>query len=446
MELTQALDFIEKLSLEKRGKSLKEAHKIAIQAAWEDIFYRDAISKYSSSTKPPSEIYLSNSAGKEIWDFLSHELGVKITKKNLRVQLVKLEQKGENTLNSPVSPRGHSVSELTFGNKLTDKPFFGYQEELDMGMKALKDSWSLLVTGVSGIGKSAYVAKLVANWAEAGSPFKYVLWKSIHYRPTISELISEWSQALNLENESTTDLIQYCSKNRCLIVLDQTEHMLGGDDDPLYLEYLSFLKRFVEEQNLSSLIVSSIKPFVELLDFQDTGHPVEHIELKGLSKEAAHSLLTSFELKDKNRWDGLIDKYRGNPRWLIDISRFCNEYFNGSIESYLTNQSTWIGTSFTNSSKRLLSIDHPLAQLQRNMLRFLGKQEDSISINSIISEIIKLGYTSSTSEVLKALDNLVSQYLVEKFHQNNLAYFRLSPVMKKYVKVDPDGLIAAPSL
>lgn len=446
MDLTQALNFIEKLSLEKRGKSLKEAHKIAIKAAWEDIFYRDAISKYSSSAKPPSEVYLSNSAGKEIWDFLSHELGVKITKRNLRLELVKLEQKEEDTQKLSASPRGSSASELTFTSKFTDKPFFGYSEELDIGMKALNDSWSLLVTGVSGVGKSSYVAKLVADWAEAGSPVESVLWKSIHYRPSISELIREWCQTLNLGNESATDLIQYCSKNRCLIVLDQTEHILGGEDDPLYVDYLSFLKRFVEEQNFSSLIVSSIKPFVELLDFQDFGHPVQQIELKGLSKEAAHTLLKSFELKDKKQWDGLIDKYRGNPRWLTDIARFCNEYFDGSIESYLTNQSTWIGTSFTNSSKRLLSIDHPLAQLQRDMLRFLGQQEYSISINSIISEIIKLGYTSSTSEVLKALDNLVSQYLVEKFHQNNLAHFRLSPVMRKYVKVDPDGLISASSL
>lgn len=445
MDLTQALDFIEKLSLEKRGKSLKEAHKIAIKAAWEDIYYKDAISKYSNSAKPPSEVYLSNSAGKEIWDFLSHELGVKITKRNLRIHLVKLEQEEEDAQKSSTSSNGSSPSELTFANKFTDKPFFGYSEELDIGMKALKDRWSLLVTGVSGVGKSSYVAKLVANWTEADSPFESVLWKSIHYHPSITELIREWCQTLNLEAESATDLIQYCSKNRCLIVLDQTENILGGDDDPLYVEYLSFLKRFVEEQNFSSLIVSSIKPFVELLDFQDFGHPVQQIELKGLSKEAAHILLTSLELKDKKQWDGLIDKYRGNPRWLIDIARFCNEYFDGSIESYLTNQSTWIGTSFTNSSKRLLSIDHPLAQLQRNMLGFLGKQENSISINLIISEIVKLGYTSSTSEVLKALDNLVSQYLVEKFHRDNVAYFRLSPVMKKYVKVDPDGIISASS-
>lgn len=442
----QIVHFINQLSLEKRSKRISNASEIAICAAWEDIGYEQALNLYSTEN-PPALGYVSSIAGRDIWKFLSNEFDIKITKKNFRCQLMELEKKGVITVDlSPPSEKEVIPDSVQQNKGSAQKQYFGYQKELELGIDAIHNRWSLITTGAPGVGKSTFVSQLTRKLSDNENPFDKIFWKSFHYLPSISELISEWCQSLNIADVSATSLIQYFSSHRCLIVLDQAEQLLGPDSIQIYEDYIVFLRRFIEEQSLSSFVVTSVKPLNELIDFQGYGHSIQLITLKGLNNKAARDLLDSYNLNDQDRWDFVIEKYRGNPQALIKIATLCHDFFGGSVELYLEKQSTLIGASFINSLNSLLSVDDPLVDLQIKILRYFYDSchtDDGISVNTIIEEVTSLGYSDSTSNILEALNALVHQSFVEKFDTEKVAHFRLPPMIRKYVQVNPNGLFAA---
>lgn len=446
MDLEQAIQFINQLSLEKKGKRLKMAHEISIRAAWEDIDYKDAIELYSTG-KSPTIKYVSSGAGKYVWDLLSDVLGGKFSKKNLRQALLELENKGNISVGPSTQFNKNTESDVkTTSKKQSVHNFYGYQEELRLGIDALQDRWSLILTGAPGVGKSAFISQLVTELNSNNNPFDNIFRKSFDYLPSISDLISEWCQYLNIAEASATSMIQYFSSHHCLIVLDQAEQLLGSNVTQLYEDYIVFLKRFINEQNLSSFVIGSVKPLNELIDFQGFGHPVQLVALRGLDKDAARALLSDYGLEDQSRWDFVIEKYRGNPQALTKVARLCRDFFGGSVELYLEKQSTLIGASFINSLNNLLSIDDPLVDLQIKILRYFYESchtDDGISINKTIKEVINLKYTDSTSDILEALNALVHQSFIEKFDVEKVAHFRLPPMIRKYVQVNPNGLFSA---
>ena len=435
MDLSQVITLINQLSLEKRGKGLRDANKLAIRAAWEDIFYREAIDRYCGEKKP-SETYLSNTAGKEIWDLLSEVYNDRITKKTFRVKLLDLEKQG--VISFQASPTNTPES---LPQQLPIRPlphYFGYEEELENGLETLQQSGILIVSGVAKSGKSAYCAKLIQLLDE--NNYDSILWKSLHSKPEIDDVIHEWSHSLGIQDVSISGLIQFCSSHRCLIVLDQAEQIMSLED--LSEDYISFLQRFIEEQNSSSCIMATNSSFEEIIDWQDLGYPIQEIILKGLDRESARALLEHLGLKDEGEWDGLIDKYRGNPYALINVSRLCLDNFGGSLKSYLASQSTWIGTSFINAFDQLLDLGK--SQLNRKIIEFLNEKRKAVPIDDIIQELIDLGYSQSSNEILTQLNSLVSQHLVERIEKSGKAHFHLPPLTRKFVQVNPDALLITP--
>jgi ATP-dependent Clp protease ATP-binding subunit ClpA len=123
--------------------------------------------------------------------------------------------------------------------------FYGRTEELATLQKwIVKDRCCLVaLLGMGGIGKTALSAKLAEL---IQGEFEYVIWRSIHNSPPLNDVLENLLQCFSSPpKETTTDLCEdnlsqlmgYLSQHRCLLILDNTETILGiGNSTGQYRE------------------------------------------------------------------------------------------------------------------------------------------------------------------------------------------------------------------
>jgi len=90
---------------------------------------------------------------------------------------------------------------------------------------------------------------------------------------------------------------------------------------------------------------------------------------------------------------------------------------------------------------------HVLTEIERNILIYIAEEivsNTNISFTKLLSDIRQIQKASvSTLELIKALENLERQSLVEssKDPVTKEISFTLQPVIKKYILTDPQGLV-----
>lgn len=326
--------------------------------------------------------------------------------------------------------------------------FYGREPELALLKEAVTEKHCVVLVGPEGIGKTALAAKLLQDIKINQQPqFDCLVWKSIHYAPAIDNLLTDllysFSEATNLIpidklariedwQDKTTLLIELLKVRRCLLVLDAAEVILKGDRETFnpygeYKEYGEFIRRIIEEQHKSCLLLTSQKVFVDIEDLRLKARPAQLITIKGLGKEALQ-LFEDKGLLDRHMWRELSYKYRGNPYTLQIIADRIKEMFNGSVEKFLKLQSTLI------DNKLQAKLSEPEKKVILYLAEELDKGHESIAFVQLLRDLKAKEITEAVSDLATTVSQLSKESLIEKAKDiNGELHLSLEPQVRKTV-------------
>jgi hypothetical protein len=457
VEITEAIALIDKLVLTKQGRHLQPPEIVVLEAAWDDKDYKQMAlnSGYSNSI-------LQYQTAPKLWTLLTGILGEgeKVTKKRLRsiLERRKLPSDGLEVAASNTSPP------ILQGQPPQVTNFSGRHAELDALKEQIVKQRCVVVIGGAGIGKTALVAKLIQELSAAPQwGFECLIWQSISYSPLLPDLVDELNQmfGISLEDRSRSGrdgvavLIEQLRNRRSLVVLDGGEAILQGeknnDFNPYgerYAEYRVFLRRLVEEQHQSCLILTTREPFEDLNLLELAKRPVSSLKVEGLDVKAARQFLSFHRLTNQEGCDRLIQTYRGNPSELEAVASRINYFFGGSLEKFFESKSTFLSHHSQAMLSQQFSRVGLLSDLQRQILIYLAEQlaknPTPISFAQLDSYFRSYQNASaSMSKLIEALEKLDRRSLIESSQNATTkeVSFTLSPVVKKYVLTDPLGLL-----
>lgn len=459
----QAVEALDRLFIQKRDKQLTEGMKAALLAAWEGKTYEQVAQQFNLEAG-----YVETSASHELRSFIARELGSDlptISKRKLRRFLEanagSLKQLSNLGLNSAlITSAQPGTMQILGGHPPEVAEFWGRQEELIQLGQAVQEQKCVALEGPSGIGKSALSSKLVGQLLSEGQPeFDCCIWKSVQYGPWPEELVVDLISLLwpSLAPELTIPdrfqarvslLLELLRSQRCLIVLDSVEKVLQGTDpllDPYgedFRDYEPFFWRIVEEQHSSSLLLLSNEPLRQVVRMNRQGARATTIRLGNWKMEEVNHYLTFEGLPDQGSWEELAERYKYNPQALQEAVRQIKDYYGGRVSQFL--QETLALGAFKESFNQKLGPSGLCTDMERQILSYLAEQMDRgiAPVPFVLLRELKNseGPIQFTSDLTEAVDSLFERSLIEKVDLPTGLHLTLSPLTRKYVRLDPLGV------
>jgi hypothetical protein len=421
-------------------RHLKKVENIVLQGAWQGKTYEqmEETCEYSLS-------YLKQAAGPKLWKLLSEVLQEEISKTNFRVVL---ERQWEKQLFSfkfqpELLPNNQLEREQDWGEAPELAALYGRDRELKLLKQWILGDRCRLVTifGMGGIGKTT-LSISCAKQIQAG--FDSLIWRSLHYAPAAAELVNDLLQffqafqpkeviipqtTANLDSKISA-LVEYLRQNKCLIVLDTaTEIWQSGDLAGHYREqykgYGELLQRLGEESHQSCLLLCTGEKPREVAFLEGEKTAVRSLHLKGLAEEAGN-ILQEKHLLDKDKWEELIQLYRGNPLALKIVSTTIQELFGGSVAAFLQHDTLVYGDIYDLLEEQF----ERLSDLEQEILNWLAIAYQPLSLMQLQSRIL---LPINTAELIEALESLGRRSLISRTIVNRETLFSLhQPVVAQY--------------
>ncbi|MBD2309888.1 type II toxin-antitoxin system HigB family toxin [Chroococcidiopsis sp. FACHB-1243] len=453
----QAIKAVDELMLLKAGRRLSQDEKLVMEAAWEDKHYKEIAQTHSSTIDR-----LQRDVGQKLWILLTGILGngEKVTKKRLRSILEQRMVAGSLLSSAPSqsNPVNTSAIPVIGGQPPNVQTFFGREAEL-IGLKeAIVNCRCLVIYGAPGFGKSALATKLIEEISTKRQPqFERLIWQSVHYGPTLKDLLVNLLKDLALPSmqeqqlpqstqELATLLIKTLSMRRCLIVLDSAEAWLRKDRNSSfnlygeqYSEYGVFFRRIIEVKHSSCIILTCREPFKDLMKLQRSGRPSDSFKLEGLDVKAAKEILQARELIDEQKWSELLEPYLGNPAAIELVASRIEKFFSGSVAKFLHYKTDLISEIFRETLAHQYQPER-LSILEQQILCYLAQRADDandfVSFIQIIEDLyVRLPSSLSVSELMSSIENLnnLSLIIISKTGETKELFLKLPPLLKKYI-------------
>jgi NB-ARC domain len=312
--------------------------------------------------------------------------------------------------------------------------FYGREQELhQLKQWILRDRCRLIaLLGMGGIGKTALSVALIE---QIQGEFEYVIWRSLR-EPTpletfLPKLLNSFSGQQPLIQD-LSQLLQFLREHRCLIVLDQLETLLKENPVGHYIEgyesYGELLRRVGTERHQSCILVTSREKPREFVPLEGNNAPVQSQGLGSL-QGAAKGIFKNKELLDnEEQWQMLIQLYGGNPLALKIVSATIQDLFNGSVNQFLKQNTTFIDSGF----REILDQQFiRLSDSEKATVCKIAKHSHPISIKTIaeITSVQKLDLGS-----IEIVESLRRRSLLEKVKGSVDPQFTLHPIVAKYIK------------
>jgi hypothetical protein len=415
MNANEALVIIDRL-LQSQGKNLSRIQEDVFMAAWQEMTYQEIAHQIGYDGDYIREI------GAELWQTLSVATGIRISKKNLTTAIRRCQTELNLMVESnPKNKLADCAIRHDWGDAEDVSIFFGRLAEL-----STLEHWilaervrAIAILGMKGIGKSALAITLAE---EIQTNFKAIIWRRA--AASLMETLENLLKCLGSTSipsdvdRCLAQLIDYLRRDRCLIVLDRLETVLG-------LEYGEFLRRIATTQHQSCLIVVSRE---QPLEFQLLeGEKVRSLYLPGLSvaegKELFHAR-GEFEASE-SEWQRLIQAYSGNPLILNVVASATEKFFDRKIAPILNlfEQEQWLPDGVI----QLLD-DHfrALSDTELQLIEWLSQLESFpiFSLNLPSTLPVKSGY-----QFLKTLESLQQRCLIERVEDG----WRIPSLFKAYL-------------
>lgn len=474
MEFHQALRVCDNAVYTQRRKRLSQAETIVLEIAWEDRNYNEA----SEGTTYTAN-YLKGVVAPQLWKVLRESLGNGefIGKKRFRrfMEGLTLPANEQNLLaQAPPPPRPTrgrkpmkrgQPPDVIGGQPPDVRDFHGRGPELAMVKELITENRCVGIVGAPGIGKTALAAKIVQACSSSTlTGFKTIIWRSIQYAPAFENFVSELmrllarTHKLEIESPETTEkscsrLLEYLDCNRTLMILDAAEALLQGNRSMgvaaygKYADYGIFLRRIIEEQRQSCLLFTSREPFRDILQLQELGQAARLLKIEGLGKDA-FPILRDKQLADEDRWGELIQLYRGNPLALRMVGNGIQDYFDGSVATYLQHQTMLMSDLFQYALDQQFGPQGRLTSLERGIMIYLAEAlsqgAESISFHQLLDDLKnRETLNGTTSQIMAAIAALDGRSMVEKSkNKTGEVCLSLQPVVYKYVSSRLLGLVS----
>lgn len=452
----EALAVVDNLVLAKRRKRLSPPEILVIKAAWDGKEYKDVASNSTYSLN-----YLQRRVASPLWNMLSITIGdgERVEKQSLRYFLERVTNKyqfQDAIHEEQICPANNRIQVI--GSKSPDvSNFYGRVQELIHLKELVIKQRCVLLVGVAGIGKSALAAKLLEELSLESQPrFDCLIWKSVAHSPLVQDLVAdlieliqptEISSSLPDHTQSMISvLIKQLQSRRCLLVLDASEALFQINNFQHRREYGLFFRRLTEELCQSCVIITSRAFPDELESLIAAELPIDFLRIEGLEADAALQLLSSKGLTNQEKCNDLIKTYRGNPSELKAVVNRINHFFAGSTEKFFENPTTLVSDQFQEMLNHVFS--QLLSKIQKRIMIYLTEEvtlnSRSVGFAKLLNDMNREPQTSvSKFELIKALEVLEKHSLIETIKDpiTEEISFNLEPVVKKYIKTDPQGCV-----
>ena len=435
MDVENALNYINRISIKKTGEKLKKPEITILKGCWLGMTYEQIANSSTYSTN-----YLMRDIAPKLWKNLSKIMGDNIGKTNFRSKLCALS---ESTLLKNEGSFAENIAKINLRDwkNAPSNPsvFYGRQKELDTFEQwILEEKCHLLnIWGLSGSGKSLLMKRLGDRLQDK---YEVVIWRNLALYSSLSELLEDiLSSGFRVyerdKDRLLSQLMAVMRSHRCLIMLDGIEatmqpQALAGKYLPGYEDCALLFKTLARGSHQSCLITTSLENFSYFST--SNNNSIRHWKLSGLSVTEAKALLQAEKLSVNQAEESVISYYQGNPAMLIFIAQIIRELFNNNIEEFLAQKSTL----FDEIHRLLNNSFSRLSVLEQEILYWLAAELQPMSLEEIQSNLPLSIYPV---ELIEALKSLVQRSLLTIDRLEEHSAFVLSPMMREFVS---DRLIA----
>jgi WD40 repeat protein/transcriptional regulator with XRE-family HTH domain len=299
----------------------------------------------------------------------------------------------------------------------------------------------LALLGMGGIGKTTLAHKLVEQIEDQ---FEYTIWRSLRQAPPLAETLTGILKSIipdptisipDTIPEKISSLLAYLCTTNCLLVLDNMESILVGEDVEAgvtkrggyyrvgYEDYGDLIQQLGEGSHYSCLLLTSREKPKDIAALEGVDAPVRSLMIRGLETAAAQKVVQNKLISGtEEELERLIQIYAGNPLALKIVASTIQELFAGSIADFLA-----AGAIFFGHIGELLDEQfNRLSPLEKQIMFWLTINQEAIALSEIVTDLAPL---TSRRELLEALESLGRRPLIEK--QNNL--FSQQPVVMEYM-------------
>jgi NB-ARC domain len=458
MDIAEVLKIADDLMFDSTSKYLDNLQRSIVEGVWEGKTYKDI-----ADSTDRTEGHIRDSAA-TLWKDISEAVGENVRRSNFKSAIERHQfsivsshnwkdtiQVGninfcsdretiDRTVKGNVnSDRGNDGIKRDMGNDIPDLfPFYGRDLELNkLKQWIVKDECRLInIFGMSGIGKTALVSQLSAQTRDE---FECVIWQSLRSKRSLVDLIDRDlfpSLPIEIIADSHNDvetrislLIEQLSKHRCLIVLDDINHIfssgdLAGTYENNYLEYKELFRRVSASNHQSCLVLIGREQPREFALF---ARSIRTLPLDGLDSDAQQQILQDRGIVNSDRWVESMAYYGGNPLWLNVIATTIKDLFGGRIDLFCQDHRLFL----TNDLKLISQSQcDRLAEIERQVIQTIASQDRSISFSDLIA-----ASQISPTDLLEALQSLGRRRLVDKVETEAGMLFDLQPMIRELILI-----------
>jgi hypothetical protein len=142
---------------------------------------------------------------------------------------------------------------------------------------------------------------------------------------------------------------------------------------------------------------------------------------------AAREILKEKGLAEEEKWEDLINLYRGNPLWLNLVARLSKDLLGGRVYDLIKYETLVLNQDLKDILHQQFN---RLSELEKQVISVIANVDDLVSISKLLSTV-----QLSPSEVFNAMQSLGRRSLIEKI-EGSETLFTLEPVVREYVKIE----------
>lgn len=276
------------------------------------------------------------------------------------------------------------------------------------------------VLGMGGIGKTALAT---AAAAQAQTDFSSIIWRSLRNAPPLGELLGDCLQTLagpegyalpEAVDKRLSLLLEHLRGQRCLLVLDNFETVLGagsaGHYLPGYEGYGELLKQAGEGRHQSCLLLTSREKPQELIPLAGERSPVRTLGVHSLPIDDARLLLHDRGLLGSDAdWAALHARYSGNPLALQIVAETIRELFAGDLAQFLSQDVSLFGGINDLLDQQFAR----LTALEQEVMFWLAVEREPVGTDDLADDFMQ---RPEPAALLGALQGLRRRFLVESTH------------------------------
>jgi hypothetical protein len=401
---------------------LSDKEVVVLRGSWRGLDYKEMAR--DSGLKVG---HLERHVAKNLFERLSELIGENIQKNTLHKVITALSA-AKQEREKPDDLLGAHKIIGTFPNC----DGFVERDEESIELAALiKTNRVVFVTGSAGIGKTSLVSNLFRQ-TEYLDAFQGLVWK-YSIDSDIQKNVLDLQRILQLPKNTT--LFDFIHDRKILICIDGIDNWFKDESNAK--ESQAFLRKLIEAQHNSCIVVTIKEPIAVFESLQRSGRLVQSYELKGLSTEESAKLLKKYNLKG-TKIDELIASSKGNPQYLHESAQCICRIYGGNIDLFLDGQTSLVLNVIKKNFNFIYSRLQEIDEKERSILAFIASQvQDRSALENDIIERLRKHSGYSISNIVRILNTLKSFNLVSA-EESLDPEISVPTFICKYIQLNPD--------